>query len=165
MPGDDTSTPTSVYRYYDDLGRLLYVGVTARGHSRATEHARSKPWWPLVARAEIEHFSTRDRALDEERYLIGYHQPPYNTQGRAASIPRPHRWEVPADFARSVNGRLAWQKTLQDVDIDNLAPAGSLAAHHIRQAYYDLLAQNGSVAELRQRLRALFTPKTDAPAA
>lgn len=165
MPTEDAAAPTSVYLYYDAADRLLYVGVTGRGHQRAREHARSKAWWPLVARAEVQHYPTRERALDEERYLIAYHQPPHNTQGRSATVPRSHRWDVPANFTRTLNGRLSWQKTLDAVDIDALAPAGSSASHHIRRAYFDLLAQNGSVADLRHRLRVLFTPETGAPAA
>lgn len=112
----------------------------------------------------MEHFSTRKRALDEERYLISYHQPPHNTQGRDVTPSRAHQWVPDPQFARKINGRLNWQKTLDDVDIDTLAPKGSLASHHIRRAYFDLRTQGGSVADLRQRLRALFTPEKDVSA-
>lgn len=151
------TVPTSVYLYYDKADRLLYVGITGRGHQRAKEHERSKSWWPLVARSEVQHFPTRERALEEESYLIAYHQPPHNTQGRTAALPRSHRRDAPPQFARALNGRLSWQRSLDAVDIDALAPAGSLASHHIRQAYFELLDQGGSVSDLRQRLRALFT--------
>jgi predicted GIY-YIG superfamily endonuclease len=162
MPDDRRPGATSVYLYFDAAGRLLYVGITGRGHQRAREHERSKPWWPLVARAEVQHFSTRKRALEEERYLISYHQPPHNTQGRSSAPLSAHRLDVPYNFVRSLNGRLAWQKTLEAVDIDALAPAGSYAAHHVRQAYFNLLDNGGSVSDLRQRLRALFDPEKSA---
>jgi excinuclease UvrABC nuclease subunit len=70
---------TSVYKYFDGKGRLLYVGVTARGIRRTQEHAESKQWWPLCAGCGIEHYDTRDKALDREQELIQRHHPPYNT--------------------------------------------------------------------------------------
>jgi hypothetical protein len=75
---DDDLTPTSVYRYYDEHRRLLYVGVTARGIKRGHEHSLTKEWWPLAVRSTVEHFRTRGAALAHECYLIKKHQPPYN---------------------------------------------------------------------------------------
>jgi excinuclease UvrABC nuclease subunit len=69
----------SVYQYYDNQGRCLYVGVTARGIRRTAEHAETKSWWPLCAGCGIEHFATREEALERERQLITRHHPPYNT--------------------------------------------------------------------------------------
>jgi hypothetical protein len=71
---------TSVYRYFDAGGRLLYVGVTARGIRRSREHAESKEWWPFAVGCWIEHFPTRLEALAHERELIEKFCPPFNTQ-------------------------------------------------------------------------------------
>jgi hypothetical protein len=73
--------PTSVwtvYRYYDAADRLLYVGATGQGHWRARAHNRTALWWPLVARAEFEHFTSEDEAFTHEGKLIVTLNPLYN---------------------------------------------------------------------------------------
>lgn len=72
-------TPTSVYQYYDVGGRVLYVGITARGIRRAHEHAETKEWWPYCTGCAIEHFATRELALSREEELIKLYSPPFNT--------------------------------------------------------------------------------------
>lgn len=74
------TVPTSLYRYYDEHGVLLYVGITGRGVSRNSEHNKSKPWWPFVVSQTVEHFATRAEALGAERRAIGGNRPPYNVQ-------------------------------------------------------------------------------------
>lgn len=76
MPAD----PTSVYRYYDKSGLLLYVGITSRATKRQREHNGDKEWWPLVTSQEVEHYPTRALALSRERQLIIGYRPPFNTQ-------------------------------------------------------------------------------------
>lgn len=76
----EQDTATSVYRYYDEYDVLIYVGITSRGAKRNAEHYKSKAWWPMVVRQEVEHYSTRDEAAAREVTLIRQHQPPYNTQ-------------------------------------------------------------------------------------
>lgn len=75
-----SDVPTSVYRYYDDAGVLLYVGITGRGTQRNSEHARRAEWWPHVARQDVDHLASRSDALIRERDLITELQPPFNTQ-------------------------------------------------------------------------------------
>lgn len=76
------STPvtTSVYRYYDKHGRLIYVGITSRGAQRNREHNESKDWWRWVARQEVSHYDCREEAEEMERTLIQAYHPPFNTQ-------------------------------------------------------------------------------------
>lgn len=73
-------TPTSLYRYYDSFGVLLYVGITSRGASRNHEHNASKDWWQYVSRQDVEHFPTREAALTAERQEIIAKRPPFNRQ-------------------------------------------------------------------------------------
>ena len=61
--------PTSVYKYFDRSNLLLYVGITSRGVQRQSEHNSDKPWWNYVASQQIEHFSTREEALQREKDL------------------------------------------------------------------------------------------------
>ena len=72
--------PTSVYRYYDINGLLLYVGITSRGLSRNREHNTTKEWWHYVIRQDVDHYPTRAEALSVENSLIGLYRPPFNTQ-------------------------------------------------------------------------------------
>lgn len=71
--------PTSVYRYYDKTGVLLYVGITSRATARQREHNADKEWWAFVARQEVEHFPSRGAASDREKGLIRQFRPPFNT--------------------------------------------------------------------------------------
>ena len=72
--------PTSVYRYYDKHGVLLYVGITGRGMARNGEHNKTKEWWQYVTRQEVEHYKTRRAAHSTEKKLIRQHRPPFNVQ-------------------------------------------------------------------------------------
>ena len=73
-------TQTSVYRYYDRHGILIYVGMTSRGAQRQGEHVASKDWWQFVARQEVDHFPTAAAARAHERQTIASRLPPFNTQ-------------------------------------------------------------------------------------
>ena len=75
---------TSLYRYFDAAGTLLYVGITSRRTGRSLQHAGEKAWWGEVARATWQHFGTREQAADAERRAIRTEQPAYNVVGRTA---------------------------------------------------------------------------------
>lgn len=74
------SDSTSVYRYYDANGILVYVGITHRGILRNAEHDKNAAWWPYVVRQEVDHLSSRKEALAREKALIVKYRPPFNTQ-------------------------------------------------------------------------------------
>lgn len=78
----DITTPNSpsVYRYYDSLGILIYVGITSQRSARNRQHNQDKEWWPLVARQDVEHFETREQIVAREAELIRKHSPPFNIQ-------------------------------------------------------------------------------------
>jgi hypothetical protein len=77
---DDMDTPTSVYRYYDELGVLIYVGITSSGLSRNQQHNADKEWWPWVVSQSVDHHDTRDEAHAHEVRLIEKFRPPFNKQ-------------------------------------------------------------------------------------
>ena len=101
--------PTSVYRYYDQLGILIYVGITSRGVARNIEHNKSKVWWKYVARQSVQHFPTRAIALGVERRLIEKHRPPFNVQHNYGHA------EVRAEYEEFQRG-WATDPSLADVD-------------------------------------------------
>lgn len=74
---------TTLYRFFDAPGHLLYIGISARGAARWSEHAAEKPWWPEVAVTTVEHFLTREDAAAAEADAIRREQPRYNRAGRS----------------------------------------------------------------------------------
>lgn len=80
--------PTSLYRMRDAAGRLLYVGITTRGGQRISQHRRSQPWWPDVARIDVDHFDSIAEAVAAEETAIRTERPAYN---RRSAGPRPRR--------------------------------------------------------------------------
>ena len=95
---DSNGSVTTVYQYFDRHGQLLYVGVTARNIRRAVEHAETKEWWTQACSCSLEHYATREAALEREAELIRRYCPPFNTvhntrkaEARAAHKPLPPR--------------------------------------------------------------------------
>lgn len=75
---DSTPDRTSLYRLYDEAGGLLYVGITKSVQRRWTEHETTKSWWPEVTAATLEHYPTREAALEAERAAIIAERPRHN---------------------------------------------------------------------------------------
>lgn len=69
---------TSIYRMFNAGGALLYVGQTGNLPTRLDTHRSKKPWWTEVASITVEHFVSRDAALDAERRAILRESPEYN---------------------------------------------------------------------------------------
>jgi predicted GIY-YIG superfamily endonuclease len=72
-----------VYTCLDTTMRVIYVGITSTGFRRHREHSREMAWWKDVAFVRIEHFATREEALEAEAAGIALHQPIRNTIGIA----------------------------------------------------------------------------------
>lgn len=69
---------TALYRFYDEGGALLYVGITANLEARWIEHERVQTWWPLVAKKTVEWFDTRPPARAAELQAIKDERPVHN---------------------------------------------------------------------------------------
>jgi hypothetical protein len=72
------SPPTTLYRFFDSGGTLLYVGITSCGAARWSEHSRVQTWWEEVATATVEHYATRHLAAEAERAAIRAEHPKHN---------------------------------------------------------------------------------------
>ena len=79
-PHADRTTPTSLYRYYDSAGVLIYVGITSQRIARNRQHNGDKIWWQWVASQKIDHFSSAREAHAAEVRLIQKFRPPFNKQ-------------------------------------------------------------------------------------
>jgi predicted GIY-YIG superfamily endonuclease len=78
---DNSIQKTTLYRYFDSEGQLLYVGITKNPLERQAQHQKTQPWWDDVTSARFEHYSTREEAIKAEDYAIGTEWPRYNIAG------------------------------------------------------------------------------------
>lgn len=72
------SRPTALYRWYDESGTLLYVGITGSLIDRTSEHGHTDPWWRQVSTCRVEWFETVNEAATAERAAITAEAPVYN---------------------------------------------------------------------------------------
>ena len=81
MMGDPTPDDvTFVYTFLSSDGVPLYVGCSQKIGHRLTAHI-PKPWWPNVARIEIDAFPNLDAGLHAETARIRELQPVHNLSG------------------------------------------------------------------------------------
>lgn len=103
--------PTAVYRFYDRMERLLYVGITSNLGARFAHHERKAVWWAQQYTVRIVWRDRRSEALDEERAAIRGESPRFNIAGTRVKAARTERVhispEVREAVAREVRGELA----------------------------------------------------------
>lgn len=63
---------TALYRLYNWVRELIYIGITNNIYRRMRQHARTQPWWGEVREAatEIVWYARRVRAAQVEIYEI-----------------------------------------------------------------------------------------------
>jgi hypothetical protein len=69
---------TSLYRHFDVKGNLLYVGISRSILNRTSTHEKGARWWDHIRSMKIEHYSTRELALEAEARAIVDENPEYN---------------------------------------------------------------------------------------
>lgn len=82
------SCKTSVYRLYDAVGNLLYIGCSKNVKRRTTDH-KSKHWGAHIDRVLEVEYPTRSEALNEEIKAIMVEAPYFNsarTYGKDAKV-------------------------------------------------------------------------------
>jgi hypothetical protein len=67
----------ALYRFFDDDGNLLYVGITLDPGRRWRKH-RGRPWWRFVADITVEQYTSRSAVLRAERRAIITEHPALN---------------------------------------------------------------------------------------
>lgn len=78
-PYDPTSV--AVYRFYNDTGALLYIGIAGSPKARFAQHAETKRWWWEVATWLIDWYGSREEAAAVEAFGIVQENPAYNIAG------------------------------------------------------------------------------------
>lgn len=74
----------ALYRFFDDDGVLLYVGITVNLQTRLRTHAR-KGWHTATRRITVDWFDTTEAARDAERHAIKTERPLYNVMESAVA--------------------------------------------------------------------------------
>lgn len=95
---------TTLYRHFDASGALLYVGISLSVLDRLTAHRASR-WHSDIAAVTLEHFPTREAALDAEAEAITNENPKYNIarpRHRIHSPTWPRRSSAPAKHSAPV---------------------------------------------------------------
>lgn len=84
--------PHVLYRFYDEDGQLLYVGITRQLGVRWDTHARESAWVRQATRATLEHFDSKTEALVAETAAIVEERPQWNRlHNEAVRPPLPRR--------------------------------------------------------------------------
>lgn len=87
---------TTLYRFFDADGRLLYVGITHRLNERLSAHKRQKPW-EHISKIALEHYESREEAMKAEAHAIKNEGPKWNVQGNGAAPTHASLLDVRAD--------------------------------------------------------------------
>jgi hypothetical protein len=74
------TTPTKLYRHWDNMDNLLYVGISKSVLQRLGTHETNSHWYDKIAKVTIESFPTRKLALAAEKLAIETECPLYNRQ-------------------------------------------------------------------------------------
>lgn len=79
---------SALYRFLNDDGEILYIGVTINPPRRWKQHQEraALTWWPLVRNVSVEWFTSRQAALDAELCIIRTQQPLYNVGGAPSHL-------------------------------------------------------------------------------
>lgn len=85
------TVPTYVYRTFDDLGLLLYVGCSKDVAKRLTQHRTYARWVPYMKDVTIEEFPSRDDALAAEASAIRSERPFFNAQPEHTALVQANR--------------------------------------------------------------------------
>lgn len=100
---------TTLYRTFDDRGRLLYVGVSFGPFLRLEQHEKNASWTRYVATITLERYGSREEAEAAEKRAIQEEDPVFNRYWRPRE--RYLRWII------------AYPDGDPDsVDLDNLSP-------------------------------------------
>jgi predicted GIY-YIG superfamily endonuclease len=70
----------ALYRWRDEQGTLLYIGITHDVARRDAGHAAKSPWWCFAQRQSAEWFPNRADAETAEREAIRNEAPLFNRQ-------------------------------------------------------------------------------------
>jgi predicted GIY-YIG superfamily endonuclease len=74
----DPDRETDLYRWFDEVDRLLYIGISDDLAARTRGHVKKSTWMNFAADRTVQHFPNRSAALDAEEAAIKAEQPLFN---------------------------------------------------------------------------------------
>jgi hypothetical protein len=77
-PREKSPEKTSLYRHFNKARALLYVGISVNPLERLRGHRATSHWYEQIEIVTIEHYPTREVALDAEVEAINTEKPLYN---------------------------------------------------------------------------------------
>lgn len=110
----DSCAAFTVYRFYNSLGRLLYVGASEHGPGRWAKHRNGKPWWTEVTRVDVVHYQTKAETFSAEAYAIRHERPFYNVQHNGAP-PDPSHADLLGMTVRDFDAAIAEREAYVDL--------------------------------------------------
>jgi hypothetical protein len=72
------SNPTALYRYYDELDNLLYIGISYGLSGRVSSHIGGSSWMEFAVRSTITRYPSRAEAAEAEEAAIKAEHPLFN---------------------------------------------------------------------------------------
>ena len=95
-----------LYRCYNRIQLLLYVGMTGTPEKRLSDHQRYSQWWEFVDHITLQTVPTRARLQEAESAAIELEKPTFNVvtpggfQAQTVLHGRSHRvlWSDPSTF-------------------------------------------------------------------
>lgn len=106
------SEQTALYRAYDSVGGLLYVGISNHFGRRWEQHAKVQPWWPKVHRQTVEWHPDRDAAhvaevaaieAEHPRFNVMHAPHPEKARAKHASSPGPSTLRLDTDIRDGID--------------------------------------------------------------
>lgn len=140
---------TTLYRFFDSEGLLLYVGISDSPLARFAQHSADKAWWTDVHEIKLWHFAKRDDAQEAERALISFAAPPHNVnhigpapavaslKGEAARVDHFIRTHLVQDLTSRIKGRDLYAAYLESLEAPSPAPASL-------RRFYAVLVRHGA---------------------
>lgn len=68
-----------LYRFYDDAGQLLYVGMSTNILLRINTHRRNSHWWSDAVEMKMQRFANSEELAEAEIIAIRHEEPLHNT--------------------------------------------------------------------------------------
>jgi len=144
----------TLYRFFDDEGNLLYVGISNSFYTRANQHRKNSDWFEKASMVTLEHFEDRDSVEEAEKLAIRNEHPIHNKMHSLRNEkPREHFenfWDVTSQHQDE------WHSKINDLALEHYKEAKQqisyLYAEHvkawaIRSAFREITNSGGDEIE------------------
>jgi hypothetical protein len=145
------TSPTHLYRYFDERDYLLYVGISISAVQRMGQHASGAHWFKDAARVEIAAYASREAALATEARAILKEYPLHNIAGRRRRSKAdlrslqlkargPGAWPWRAPSVKEISPQAIWERTFSvDQCLAMISPQHQMEPFDIENEYDDWL--------------------------